>query len=66
MAVAEKWYRVENTRAFMEARGVRSVGVHSPKHIKRIPWPVCSRCGLLYLKNEATAREVRKACVVEE
>jgi hypothetical protein len=57
---------VDNVRAFLAQKGARSVGVHSPKMRKRIPWPVCSRCGLPYLKNEATRRAVKAPCVVDE
>ena len=35
---------------------------HSPKKVKRIPWLVCSKCGLVYLKNDATARAINGKC----
>lgn len=61
-----KWNRVSDVRAFLSQRGRRVVGTHSPKKIKCIPWPVCSRCGLVYLKNDVTARAIRAKCVTEE
>lgn len=66
MTDTRKWNRVTDVRAFLAERGTRNVGAHNPKQRKRLPWPVCSRCGLLYLRNEATRRAVRAACVVEE
>jgi hypothetical protein len=27
-----------------------------------IAWPVCKRCGLVYLKNHATEREASRPC----
>lgn len=59
------WYKVEDVRAFLNG-GRRSVGVHSPKPLKRMPWPRCSRCGLLYLRNDATTRALRQPCVTIE
>ena len=36
---------------------------HRPaKVVSCIPWMVCSRCGLVYLKNAATAWCVQKGC----
>lgn len=61
-----KWYRVDNVGEFLRSRGRISVGVHSAKHLRGIPWPYCSRCGLLYLKNDVTRAALKKACVVEE
>lgn len=55
-----------DVKKFLESKGRMSVGVHSPKHIKRIPWPYCTRCGLLYLKNDVTQRAIAKPCVIEE
>ena len=38
---------------------------HTPRKIlRRIPWLVCSRCGLVYLNNEATRRAIRAGCWV--
>lgn len=61
-----RWERVTNIRAFMDSRGQRSVGVHQMRSVKRLPWPYCSRCGLLALRNDATRKAMREACVVEE
>lgn len=66
MAAKQEWKRVEDVKAFLAERGTRSVGVHHATNVKRLPWPVCARCGLLYLKNEATRRELKKPCIVEE
>lgn len=35
---------------------------HRWMKLKFSPWPVCARCDLLLLKNEATARRVRAGC----
>lgn len=32
------------------------------KH-SRIPWVCCTRCGLVAIRNRATERAMRKACV---
>lgn len=32
----------------------------------RFPWPVCQRCGLVALKNEATRRALRQPCGANE
>jgi len=62
---AQKWHRVEDVRAFLAQKGRRSVGTH--QLTKRIlHWPYCARCGLVALKNQATAKELSKPCVVEE
>lgn len=61
-----KWYKVDNVRAFLDARGTRVVRAHNPKSIRRIPWPSCVHCGLLYLKNDATRKALRSPCVTEE
>lgn len=29
---------------------------------RSVSWLVCARCGLIYLKNDATARAIRKPC----
>lgn len=61
----QEWHKVEDIKAFM-AGGRKVSGVHSPKIRRGIPWPCCSRCGLLYLKNEATRRAIKQACVTIE
>lgn len=35
---------------------------HRPKAVKFMPWPVCSRCGLVYLRNAATKAQIHKGC----
>ena len=35
---------------------------HEPKKLGRLPWPVCSACGLVYLRNERTREAVRAGC----
>jgi hypothetical protein len=40
--------------------GAVGVGPHKTKTHKRIPWPVCVGCGLVYLKNEATRKRLRE------
>ena len=36
------------------------------KSTASIPWPICTRCGLVYLRNEATAKAVKKGCPRDE
>lgn len=64
--MASEWTVVKDVRAFLAQRGSRNVGVHQWKPLKRMPWPRCSRCGLLRLKNEATRRAANAPCVTEE
>ncbi len=64
MSKQGNWVTVD-TREFLARKGRVDRGHHSPKAIKRIPWPVCSRCGLLYLKNEATRKAINAACSIE-
>jgi hypothetical protein len=33
---------------------------HAWGTMKRIPWPVCRGCGLVWLKNETTLRAVKR------
>lgn len=32
---------------------------------KMVPWPYCCHCGLMYLKNDATARSAKQGCLQE-
>lgn len=55
-----------DAKTFLSDRGNKRVGVHEFKSRKRIPWPLCCKCGLLLLKNEATRKAAKAACVVYE
>jgi hypothetical protein len=48
------------------ARGRKRTAPHAWKNIKgfRFPWPVCARCGLILLKNQATRLAAKRACEV--
>ena len=35
---------------------------HSPKKRKNISWPVCSKCGLIYLRNDFTDWAIKMGC----
>lgn len=35
---------------------------HSPVKYKNVPFPVCRKCGLIYLKNDRTRKAIRKPC----
>jgi len=35
---------------------------HSIKMIKRIPWPICKHCGLIFLKNKVSRWCVKNGC----
>jgi ribosomal protein S27AE len=43
-------------------------GVHNWYTIKgfRFPWPVCSNCGLVFLKNDRTRKAAKAACEWDE
>lgn len=60
------WVRVRNVREFMEAPAQRTRRVphrfNDRVSKKRCHWECCSRCGLVALKNEATARAIRDGC----
>lgn len=67
MATKEpKWERVTDVKAFLATKGNRTTGPHQPQHRKRLPWPVCARCGLLYLKNDVTRKAASQMCVTED
>jgi hypothetical protein len=54
---------VHDVRAFLAERGRKVRGPHSFKGvIKRMPWPYCTRCGLIALRNDATNRAMREQC----
>jgi hypothetical protein len=50
--------------AFNESKpiGAKKLTPHSPDKLGRLPWPVCKKCGLVYLKNEATKQRVKRGC----
>jgi len=35
---------------------------HVPVSIKIMPWQVCRKCGLIYLKNNKTRKAIGKRC----
>lgn len=40
---------------------------HNPSgKFRRLPWPYCVKCGLLYLRNEATRRAINAPCPGDE
>lgn len=42
-------------------------GVHNfSGKMRRLPWPYCTRCGLLLLKNDASREAARKPCEILE
>lgn len=61
-----QWHKVTDVRGFLAEKGIRRIGVHSPQPLRCIPWPVCSRCGLVYLKNEATRKAIKEGCIIYE
>jgi hypothetical protein len=46
----------------------RRTGPHNWYHVKgfRFPWPICSKCGLIWLKNAASAMAAKKPCKWED
>lgn len=45
-------------------KGVVGIRPHNATTLKskRFHWPICSHCGLVYLKNDATRRALRAGC----
>lgn len=37
---------------------------HTPTKVKFMHWPMCSKCGLVYLKNDTTASAIKKGHAV--
>ena len=35
---------------------------HNPKKEWPLPWVFCIRCGLIYLRNEATQKAIKEPC----
>lgn len=61
------WYRTKDeVRAFLALKGKERRGPHSPKMRRGIPWPVCSHCGLVWLKNDLTRAAIKAVCVTIE
>lgn len=40
--------------------------VHNPVKIKGLPWLICNKCGLLYLRNRFTDWSIKKGCNSED
>lgn len=40
--------------------------IHEPVRIKSLPWLVCRKCGLVYLKNDFTFWCMKKGCNNED
>jgi hypothetical protein len=39
---------------------------HHPGKLKSIPWPVCEKCGLVYLRNPFTEWSIKNGCNSKE
>ncbi len=39
---------------------------HRWHKFRRCPWLICRCCGLMYLRNDATERAVRRGCDAED
>lgn len=35
---------------------------HATIQVRRFPWPVCARCGLVLLRNHATVQAAKAQC----
>ena len=44
--------------------GVIGTGAHNHKLVKRLPWPVCAHCGMVYLKNAVTRERIKRGCYI--
>lgn len=57
----EKKLTREEQREFLSRKGVVRRGPHAfTRRIRH--WPFCARCGLVLLKNRATAAAAKAAC----
>jgi hypothetical protein len=55
--------KVHDVRAFLAEKGRRVRGPHQMNGIlKRLPWPYCTRCGLIALRNDVTRRALKEPC----
>ena len=61
----KSWHRVQDVKAFLSMKGRIVRGPHAWTK-KVLHWPVCARCGLMLLKNEASRRAAKAVCVTEE
>lgn len=57
----DKWHRVENVAEFL-SRGRKIKGEHAFTE-RALHWPYCRHCGLVALKNDASRRAAKEACV---
>jgi hypothetical protein len=59
------WHKVSDVRSFMAEKGQRKERVHA--FTKRAcSWPYCAHCGLVLLKNDATRKAAKQACITFE
>lgn len=60
--MSKQWHQVTDVKAFLAA-GRKVKGVHAFNgNLKRMPWPYCTRCGLVCLRNDATRRAMAQPC----
>lgn len=60
--MGERMQRVQDVRAFLSS-GRKVRGAHQMKGtLKRMPWPYCTRCGLMALRNDATRKALKEPC----
>lgn len=63
--MSNDFQRVKDVKAFLAKRGTRRTGTHNMS--KRIlSWPYCANCGRVALKNDATRKALKSACVWED
>lgn len=39
---------------------------HRPVTVRVLPYPICARCGLVYLHNDFTQWSIEKGCTADE
>ncbi len=44
----------------------RQIDPHHPVAHRGLPWPICAHCGLVYLKNIASAWAMKHGCDYKE
>lgn len=59
------WKQVQDVRGFLAQRGTVKSMPHN-LNVAVLHWRYCSRCGLIALKNDASRKAMKAACVVEE
>ena len=70
MSAAEQWERVSYADFMADVEKARReryrMVPHQAVKRKRVAWPICKECGLIYLRNRATAHAIKLGCLHEK